>query len=115
MDSALGSAMAYFQASNDRDLETIESMFSEEATYSSDNTGLYYGKANIMKMIETFFDYYPELNWVVNGAEEKTDYIVELDFSFDGTDIQGASTSRRGLERLVIVDGKIRHIEVRNL
>lgn len=112
--SALVTAKEYFDLSNARDLEGIANIFAEDATYSSDNTGLYYGKNDIMTMINGFFSSFSELNWVVHSIEEKTPHIVEMDFTFTGKDQNGSDVERRGLESLIIVDGKIRHIEMRN-
>lgn len=114
MSTALDLAQRYFTLSNQGDLASIETMFAEDATYSSDNTGVYFGRADIMQMMTPFFAAYSELHWQVESAVEKTPYIVEMEFRFQGKDQQGVPVERRGLETLVIAQGKIRHIEVRN-
>lgn len=111
---AINTAKEYFLLSNARDLKAIEDLFADDATYSSDNTGLFFGKKDIMAMVTNFFNSFPELNWVVHSVEEKTPHIAELDFTFLGKDERGNSIERRGVESLVIKNGKIRHVEMRN-
>lgn len=111
---ALTTAKEYFRLSNSRDMEGIADLFADDATYSSDNTGLFFGKKDIMGMVVNFFNSFPELSWVVHSIEERTPYIVELNFTCLAKDEKGASTERQGVESLIIRDGKIRHVEVRN-
>ncbi len=103
----------YFAFSNARNLEAIESLFHDEATYSSDNTGLYYGKADIMAMVREFFANYPYLHWSMDRVTETTSHIVEVAFTRQARDSQGHESSGQGIERVIVVDGRIRHVEVR--
>ena len=113
--SALSIARDYFELSNARNLESIENLFADEATYSSDNTGLYFGKQDIMAMIHRFFDSFPHIYWQIDSIEEKTLHIVEIHFRVSSKDKDGNEINRAGKETLVIADEKIRHVEVRNL
>ncbi len=45
----------YFKLSNAGDLSAIEALIYPQATYSSTNTGWYYGVTDIMTMMTTFF------------------------------------------------------------
>ena len=112
--SALSIAKEYFRLSNERDLNAIANMFAEDATYSSDNRGLYFGREDIMQMVQGFFGSFPELGWEIDASEEKTEHIVEIAFTFTGRDKHGQAVSRQGLESLVIQGDKIRHVDVRN-
>ncbi len=105
-------ARDYFESSNKAKLSVIRTMFSENATYSSVATGLYYGVDDIMTMITDFFSQYKALHWNINELNVITDYIVEIQFSFKATDQSDKHITRTGIEKLVIDGGKIRHIEI---
>ncbi len=103
----------YFAASNRADLKAVEALFQPNATYSSTHTGLYYGIADIMAMMEGFFSSHTSLHWQVSQLSRLSTHIVEVSFILEGTDQSGESFERSGTERLVIEDGLIRHIEIR--
>lgn len=113
--SATSIARQYFELSNARDLGAIENLFADEATYSSDNTGLYFGKQDIMDMVQAFFDSFPYLHWAIDSIEEKTPQIVEIYFTVSSRNRDGNEINRKGKETVVVTDRKIRHVEVRNL
>ncbi len=104
----------YFDLSNNRDLENIFELFALNATYSSDNTGLYFGISDIRGMMQGFYDTYPDLRWEIHSIEETTSEIVTLNFTLRGTDTQGKKIIRAGIERIVVVDEQLWHVEVRN-
>jgi len=54
------------------------------------------------------------LHWEIHSIQETTSQIVELNFTLRGTDTQGEKIIRPGIERIVVVDEHLRHIEVRN-
>ena len=112
--SPLATVQHYFDLSNNRDLEKVFKLFALEATYSSDNTGLHFGISDIRDMMQNFFDNYPKLHWEIHSIQETTSQIVELNFTLRGTDTQGEKIIRPGIERIVVVDEHLRHIEVRN-
>ncbi len=113
--TALETARLYFELSNQRDLARIETMFLPEATYSSDNQGLFWKRTEIMSMMRAFFCAYRELHWTIEEAREDKPGIAEIRFRFRGVDGDGQPCERQGLERVVAEAGTIRHIEVRNL
>ena len=112
--SPLATVQHYFDLSNNRDLEKVFKLFALDATYSSDNTGLYFGISDIRDMMQKFFDHYPELHWEIHSIQETTPQIIELDFTLRGTDTRGEKIIRPGIERIVVVSEQLRHIEVRN-
>ena len=112
--SPIATVQHYFDLSNNRNLEKVFKLFALEATYSSDNTGLYFGISDIRDMMQNFFDNYPKLHWEIHSIQETTSQIVELNFTLRGTDTQGEKIIRPGIERIVVVDEHLRHIEVRN-
>lgn len=103
----------YFELSNAGNLSAIQALIIPEATYSSANTGLYYGITDIMAMMTAFFKSHQRLKWQVDSINALTDYITEVNFTCESTDKTGQSVTRTGVERVVVVDGLIRHIEVR--
>ena len=104
----------YFALSNARDLTSIFSLLDPEATYSSDNTGLFYGLEDIRKMMTAFFADYPSIHWTILELRELSEHITEVDFAVASTDREGNQTERLGVERIVAASGTIRHIEVRS-
>ena len=102
----------YFALSNDRDLTSIFTLLNPEATYSSKNTGLFYGVDDIRKMMTEFFEDHPYIQWTILELRELSEHITEVDFTVVSTDREGDQTERSGLERIVAASGTIRHIEV---
>ncbi len=114
MSEALKIAQHYFDLSNKRDIDAIEKMLDERSTYSSDNTGLYLGKDNIIKMKCAFFGSFEKMQWIVHSCEEIKENIVRFDFTFKGVKLNKEKIVRSGIEHVVIYNGKLQHIEVRN-
>ena len=102
----------YFDLSNRGELDSIHELIHPEATYSSDNTGLYYSRPAIMEMMEKFFAGHQSLHWHIDDLASINEHIIEIAFTCDFANDNG-SGSRQGIERIVAVDGLIRHIEVR--
>ncbi len=109
----IDTARLYFSLSNQADLPAIKKLFHPEATYSSAHTGLYYGIADIMDMMEQFFKQYHHLQWHIDHIQANSQHITEIEFTCHTTDHDQQTNERSGTERLVVVDGLIRHIEVR--
>lgn len=107
-------AQLYFELSNESDFGGIEKLFAETATYSSQNTGLYAGKANILTMQREFHGKFKSLNWQVNSVEEVKPGIILFDYDFKGVMNNGEEITSSGLEYVIVVDGKIQHIEIRS-
>jgi ketosteroid isomerase-like protein len=104
----------YFAAANRADLLAVKAMFQPDATYSSAHTGLFYGIADIMDMMHTFFQDHQRLHWQINQLTVCSEHITEVTFTLLATTRAGDTFERSGTERLVIgTDGLIRHIEIR--
>ena len=112
--NAVDIAKQYFKLSNEANLPAIRKLFQPDATYSSDNTGLYLGVDSIMAMMEAFYAKFSSLNWQINKISEPKLGIVEIEFTFEGHDLENNPIQRQGIERIVIADRHIRHIEVRS-
>ena len=103
----------YFELSNNGNLSAIQALLNPEATYSSAHTGLYYGITDIMAMMTGFFNSHQSLNWQIDSISSLNEHICEVHFTCKRTDADGNSSEHSGIERLVVVGGLIRHIEVR--
>lgn len=114
MSQAVELAQRYFDLSNAGDLAEIEKLFTASSTYSSANTGVYLGAEQIMQMQSTFFASYATLGWDIHSVEEIRPGIVLFDFTFSGQTADGETVVRPGLEYVVVYDGKLQHVEVRN-
>jgi hypothetical protein len=112
MKSSRALTEEYFALSNDRDLTSIFTLLNPEATYSSNNTGLFFGVNDIRKMMTAFFADHPYIKWTILELRELSEHITEVDFMVVSTDREGDQTERSGLERIVAASGTIRHIEV---
>lgn len=113
MNSSLEISQLYFDLSNQGDLKAIEMLFQPDATYSSVNTGLYYGTEHIFPMMRAFFAAHKKLKWQIQSIEQLNDHITELYFCCEAINNAGEQKNFSGIERIVVVDGLIRHVEVR--
>ena len=113
MDTAEDISRRYFELSNAAKLNDIAELFEVEATYSSDHTGLYFGLHDIMAMMTAFFQNHQFLHWQINQLRNLSDEMVEIEFTLQRTTVGGEQQTTQGIERLVINQGLIRHIEVR--
>ena len=96
-------AKRYIELSNAHDLDAIEAMFSEDATYRSSNVGEYQGRGKIMAMMRKFFALRPDISWQIDELRE-----IEGGIEFDFRTCDG-----QGTERVYFDDaGLIRRIEV---
>ena len=107
-------AKKYFDLANKGNLESIEEMFTDSSTYSSQNTGVFLGKTSIMKMMEPFFSSFNSLRWDVLNVEEISDGVILFDFILNGEKNTGETVSIKGIEYVIIFNQKIQHIDVRN-
>jgi len=112
-NSSITLSKLYFSLSNQGNLKDIKKLFHPEATYSSEQTGLYYGVEDIMTMMHHFFNQYQSLHWHIDEMKAKTPLITEIKFSCLAVDHHQVKSERTGVERLLVVDELIRHIEVR--
>ena len=114
MTSPLQIAQKYFELSNQADLNAIEKMFTDTSTYSSVNTGVFYGRKQIIDMVRPFYDSFDTLNWDVHDVKEIRPNVIEFDFTFKGVK-NDKETVRHGIEYVIVNDdGLLQHVEVRN-
>ena len=114
MTDAVQLAKHYFDLSNERKLTEIKELFTSSSTYSSANMDVYLGADQIMDMQTKFFSGFGTMKWNVNNVKEIKPGIVLFDFTFTGKTLDGESVQRSGREYVVVYNGKIQHIEVRN-
>ncbi len=114
MTEALTVARHYFELSNAGNLVEIRTLFTPSSTYCSVNSGFYLGVDQIMAMQTAFFNAHQAVSWQVHNSEEVKPGIVLFDFSFSGTSLQGEKIDRSGHEYVIVFNGKIQHIDVRN-
>lgn len=107
-------AKHYFELSNQRDLPALQNLLTASTTYSSQNTGVHLGVEQIMKMKREFYGSFKEMNWEIHTVQEIRPGVVEFDFTFSGTTLEGEEVVRPGIEYVIVYDGKLQHIEVRN-
>jgi len=114
MTEALKIAKRYFELSNTSDFSGIKNLLAESTTYSSQTTGIYLGRENILTMQRTFHGKFSSLKWQVNSVEEIKPGVVLFDYDFAGELPDGKKVEASGLEYVTVYQGKIRHIEIRN-
>jgi hypothetical protein len=114
MNEALKIARLYFELSNKSDFDGIAKLFTETTTYSSQTTGMYLGRDDILAMQGQFHAKFSSLNWTVNSVKEVKPGIVLFDYDFAGKLANGEKVSSFGLEYIIVYQGKIQHVEIRN-
>lgn len=113
MTISLDITKKYFDLSNQGDLLAIEKMFQTDATYSSANTGLYYGVHEIMSMMTAFFASHQKLHWQIHRIKQLNEHTSEVEFSCEAVNNAGEIQNFSGIERVIVDQGQIRHIEIR--
>lgn len=106
-------AQNYFEYSNMSDFDKIAELFSSTSTYSSQNTWLYLGKVDIIKMQQVFHKSFESLNWNTIDVTEEKPWIVKINFEFTWIK-QWEKINFLATEYIVILDGIVQHIEIRN-
>ena len=114
MSQAVKLAEHYFALSNAGKLDEIEMLFTASSTYSSANTGVFLGAEQIMGMQRAFFSNFKTMGWNVHHIEEARPGVVLIDFTFSVITKDGETINRPGLEYVVVYNGKLQHIDVRN-
>jgi hypothetical protein len=112
--TVLETAKLYFDLSNKSDFEGIGKLFTDTTTYSSQTTGIYLGRDDIMQMQRAFHGKFASLHWQVNSVKEVKPGIVLFDFNFTGTLPNGEKIKSSGLEYVIVHQNKIQHVEIRN-
>lgn len=114
MSSAIEIAKRYFELSNQSDMDSIESMFTDSSTYSSVNIGVYLGKSQIMVMMRTFHASFQSLNWTIDRSEEIRPGVAHIAFSLYSLNNLGEVNESRGNEYVLAFNGLLQHVEVRD-
>jgi hypothetical protein len=114
MQTPIDLAKYYFEISNRSDLKAIAELLTETTTYSSQNTGVYLGRDNIIEMQTAFHGQFSNLHWTVNSVDEVSPGVVLFDFDFLGERPDGSKVETSGLEYVIVYEGKIYHVEIRN-
>lgn len=107
-------AKHYFELSNQSDFAKIAALFADSTTYSSQNTGVYLGKDDIIAMQKAFHGKFSSLLWRVNSVEEVKPGVILFDYDFRAKTGTGEQVESSGLEYVIIYADKIQHIEIRN-
>lgn len=114
MSDAIDIAKLYFEVSNRSDMDAIASMMSRSTTYSSANTGVYLGADQIVAMQTAYHRSFKKLHWDVLDVKEVRPGVVLFDFVFHGEKLTGEIVSHAGEEYVIVLDGKIQHVGIRN-
>lgn len=107
-------ANRYFELSNHSDFAEIEKLLNDSTTYSPQNTGIYLGKTSILNMQREFHGSFDKLAWTVNSTKEVGSGIFLFDYTFAGKKKSGEIIESKGLEYVIVQNGTIQHIEIRN-
>lgn len=107
-------AKYYFELSNKSDFNSISKLLTASTTYSSQNTGLYLSRDEIVAMQKVFHGQFSSLQWHVNSVKEVKPGIMLFDFDFFSQMPDGTTAKSSGHEYIIVYGGKIQHIEVRN-
>ena len=114
MKEPLEIAQLYFELSNKSDFNGIKNLLTDSTTYSSQTTGVYLGHRDIIAMQREFHGKFSSLKWNVNSVEEVKPSVVLLGYDFTGELSSGEKVESSGLEYVIVYQGKIQHIEIRN-
>jgi hypothetical protein len=107
-------AKQYFDLSNNSDFAGIAKLFTNTTSYSSANTGVYLGVGDIINMQKDFHAKFKRLIWKINSVEEIKPGIILFKYDFEATTNSGDEIQSTGLEYVIVANGKIQHIEIRN-
>jgi hypothetical protein len=113
MTEALEIAKRYFDLSNQSDFDSIGKLLSDNTTYSSQTTGIYLGREDILTMQRAFHGKFASLHWEIHSVKEVKAGIVLFDYDFTGELPNGEKVESSGLEYIIVYKNKIQHIEIR--
>tara|TARA_Y100001936_G_scaffold41889_1_gene40507 strand:- start:2287 stop:2676 length:390 start_codon:yes stop_codon:yes gene_type:complete len=114
MTNAIQLAKHYFDLSNKGKLTDIKKLFTSSSTYSSASAEFYLGADQIMDMQTEFFSNFKTMRWDVHTVNEVKPGVILFEFTFTGKNLNGETVHRSGKEYVVVYNGKIQHVEVRN-
>ncbi|MFT6518685.1 MAG: hypothetical protein ACJATP_002353 [Candidatus Azotimanducaceae bacterium] len=115
MSNTVELAKRYFELSNQSDMNSIDAMFTDSSTYSSVNTGVYLGRLQIMTMMRAFHSAYASLNWTIDSIKEIRPGVAQIAFTLRSVNTQGEVTESHGSEYVLAFNGRLQHVEVRNV
>lgn len=113
MSEAITVAEKYFALSNQHDMDAIAELLTDSSTRSSVRTGVYLGREQIMDMMRPFHESFSELRWDIETIEEIRPGVVEVRCEMTGIKLDGTAVSLKDLEYVIVKDGKLQHVEVR--
>lgn len=107
-------ARRYITASNEHDLDGVESLIAGDAEYVSDQAGRLAGRAAIRAMMDGLFSDFPDVRWTAGYYRAEGPDAVAYDFLMTATSSKtGESIEQTGVERIYFDEGgKICRIEV---
>lgn len=111
---ALELSRAYVALSNAHRVELIVPMFAANAVYTSFALGEFVGQTAIGKMMEEFFNAYPDAFWLAENFRCDNNRVT-FDFSLQANAAtSGEHLQRQGIERIEFDDrGLISRLEVK--
>src|SRR5271165_1906964 len=114
--NAIDTAKRYFELSNESNFEAIAELFSDQASYNSQNTGEYRGKDDIIAMQKAFHSQFKTKAWTTpNGYKEIKPGLVLVDYEFNGTTMGEQTKQSSGLEYITVKNGLITRVEIKNM
>jgi len=113
-DKRIALARLYVARSNDHDIAGVMQLLDEFATYRSNKVGTFSGRQEIQKMMEEFFELFPDVHWHVENYDNGPADSVEFDFRMTATHAEsGQPVERRGHERVSFTSrDRIRQVTV---
>ncbi|MDH3633562.1 MAG: nuclear transport factor 2 family protein [Gammaproteobacteria bacterium] len=111
---AIELSRAYVALSNAHRVELILPLFSDAAVYTSSALGEFAGPSAIGKMMQEFFNIYPDAFWLAENFRCDSNRVT-FDFSLQANAaISGEHLQRQGIERIEFDDqGLISKLEVK--
>lgn len=106
-------AKQYFTLSNKSDISAISELLTDSTTYSSQVSGIFLGKDDIVTMQKEFHEKFKFIHWTINSVKELKPGIILFDYEFNATDHQNNKIKSSGIEYVIVKDGKIHHIEIK--
>ena len=110
-EAILACAKDYVEHSNLHNVDNCISFLTEDAEYVSSTVGSYKGIAEISRMMESFFQKFPAVNWQVQEYTVHSPDCVEFEFVRTGClDAEGHHVVAKGRELLYFreVEGQLR-------
>jgi hypothetical protein len=111
---AIQIAKLYFELSNKSNITEIAKLMTENTTYSSVHQGVFLGNNQIIKMQTAFHGSFDFLKWKILEIDEIRPGVVYINFTMNAQRVSGDLLEIHDDEYVVVKDGKLQHIEVRN-